>query len=66
MKKKSGRQPLRGITENKKVLQKVDIAEALTKSGVPNGAHYHIIIPKGGSNEGNYLGSISESEYEDI
>ena len=30
--------------ENKKVLQKVDIAEALTRPGVPNGVHQHMVL----------------------
>ena len=33
----------RNVRENKD-LQKVDIAEALTKAGVPNGAHPHTVI----------------------
>ena len=41
-----------------KVLQKVDIAEALTKLGIPNGAHQHMIPPGGGSSKGNSVGSI--------
>ena len=53
--------------ENKKVLQKVDTAEALTMPGVPNDAHQHMVTPRGGSSEGNSVGSIGESlEYEDI
>ena len=28
-----------------KVLQKVDIAEALTKTGGPNGGHQHMVTP---------------------
>ena len=33
----------RNTGENKKVLQKVDIAEALTKPGGPYGAHQHMV-----------------------
>ena len=45
----------------------MDIAEALTKPGMPNGAHQHMVIPRGSSNEGNSVGSIGELlEYEDI
>ena len=59
---------LRGIPRrNKKVLQKVDIAEALTKHGVPNAAYQHMVTPKSGSSEGNSVESIGESlEYENI
>ena len=55
------------VTGENKVLQKVDIAEALTKPGVSNGAHQHMVTPRGGSSEGNSVSSIGEwLEYEDI
>ena len=38
----------------------MDIAEALTKPGVPNGAHQHMVTPRGGSSEVNSVGSIGE------
>ena len=57
----------RNTRENKKVLQKVDIAESLMKPGVPNGAHQHMVNPIGGSSEGNLMGCVGELlEYEDI
>ena len=48
-----------------KVLQRMDIAEAFTKHGVPNDAHQHMVTPKGGSSEGSFMGSVGESlEYQ--
>ena len=44
--KKGGKRKLaskRTTRENKKVIQMVDIAEALIKSSVPNGAHQHMV-----------------------
>ena len=57
----------RNTGENKKALQKVDIAEALTNPGVPNVANQHMVTPRGGSSEGNSVGCIGELlECEDI
>ena len=57
----------RNTRENKIVLQKVDIAEALTNPGVSNGAHQHMVTPRGGSSEGCSVRGVEESlEYEDI
>ena len=50
----------RNIEESKKILQKVDIAEALTKPGGPNGAHQHMVTQLGGSIKVNSVGSIEE------
>ena len=56
----------RNNSENKNVLQMVDIAEALTKPGMPNGAHQHMVTPRGGSSECSFVEGVGESEYEDI
>ena len=40
------------------VLQKVDIAETLTKPGVSNGAHQHMVPSRGGSSEDDSVSSI--------
>ena len=54
-------------TGENKAIQKVDIAEALTKPGVPNGAHQNVVTPKVSSSEGSSVSVVGESlEYEDI